>query len=186
MLPFELTKDTPYLALSGELWSVFYEYFNRNWPCYKGFLLYNGWYNKIFLSDDITIGRIFELTDCSTTCLLKNQSCTLLALCERQIQFRISMSWRHYTVLKCRPPRGRQPRSKAYQEAWEMRCLSRARQNRRRQHQYTTYGLGGNWLACSKHVTYKLFITALRFKWLNLFEVVCISVLMVCHWMVWH
>ena len=40
MLPFELTKDTPYLALSGELWSVFYEYFNRNWPCYKGFLMY--------------------------------------------------------------------------------------------------------------------------------------------------
>ena len=41
MLPFELTKDTPYLALSGELWSVLYEYFNRNWPCYKGFLLYS-------------------------------------------------------------------------------------------------------------------------------------------------
>ena len=40
MLPFELTKDTPYLALSGELRSVFYEYFNRNWPCYKEFLLY--------------------------------------------------------------------------------------------------------------------------------------------------
>ena len=40
MLPFELTKDTPYLALSGELWSVFCEYFNRNWSCYKGFLLY--------------------------------------------------------------------------------------------------------------------------------------------------
>ena len=40
MLPFELTKDTPYLALSGELWSVFYEYFNKNWSCYKGFLLY--------------------------------------------------------------------------------------------------------------------------------------------------
>ena len=40
MLPFELTKDTPYLALSGELWSVFYEYFNRNWSCYKAFLLY--------------------------------------------------------------------------------------------------------------------------------------------------
>ena len=39
MLPFELKKDTPYLALSGELWNVFYEYFNRNWPCYKGFLL---------------------------------------------------------------------------------------------------------------------------------------------------
>ena len=40
MLPFELIKDTPYLALSGELWSVFYEYFNRNWSCYRGFLLY--------------------------------------------------------------------------------------------------------------------------------------------------
>ena len=40
MLPFELTKDTPYLALSGELSSVFCEYFNRNWLCYKGFLLY--------------------------------------------------------------------------------------------------------------------------------------------------
>ena len=40
MLPFELTKDTPYLTLSGELWSVFYEYFNRNWSRYKGFLLY--------------------------------------------------------------------------------------------------------------------------------------------------
>ena len=41
MLPFELTKDTPYLALSGELWSVFYDYFNRNWSCYKGSLLYS-------------------------------------------------------------------------------------------------------------------------------------------------
>ena len=39
MLPFELTKDTPYLALSGELLGVFYEYFNRNWSCYKGFLM---------------------------------------------------------------------------------------------------------------------------------------------------
>ena len=46
MLPFELTKDTPYLALSGELWSVFYEYFNRNWPCYKGFLLYMNYHEK--------------------------------------------------------------------------------------------------------------------------------------------
>ena len=48
MLPFELTKDTPYLALSGELWSVFYEYFNRNWSCYKGFLLYYaGWLTSV-------------------------------------------------------------------------------------------------------------------------------------------
>ena len=41
LLPFELAKETPYLTLLGELWSVFYEYFNRNWLCfYKGFLLY--------------------------------------------------------------------------------------------------------------------------------------------------
>ena len=55
MLPFELTKDTPYLALLGELWSVFCEYFNRNWPCYKGFLLYYlyGW------------GAYIESTNCS-------------------------------------------------------------------------------------------------------------------------
>ena len=73
MLPFELTKDTPYLALSGELWSVFYEYFNRNWPCYKGFLLYNvsmdtddagvvmtSWHANIFHITDILWG---ETTD---------------------------------------------------------------------------------------------------------------------------
>ena len=53
MLPFELTKDTPYLALSGELWSVFYEYFNRNWSCYKGFLLYT-------FKDNME-GKLFQL-----------------------------------------------------------------------------------------------------------------------------
>ena len=52
MLPFELTKDTPYLALSGELWSVFYEYFYRNWSCYKGFLLY---FFFIFSIDPVTL-----------------------------------------------------------------------------------------------------------------------------------
>ena len=26
----ELTKDTPYLALAGELWGVFYEFFKEN------------------------------------------------------------------------------------------------------------------------------------------------------------
>ena len=52
-LPFELTKDTPYLALSGELCSVFYEYFNRNWSCYKGFLLYNFWSVQIIHFDNM-------------------------------------------------------------------------------------------------------------------------------------
>ena len=63
MSPFELTKDTPYLALSGELWSVFYEYFNRNWSCYKGFLLFWsrclthwGWVTHICISKLTIIG----------------------------------------------------------------------------------------------------------------------------------
>ena len=52
MLPFELTKDTPYLALSGELWSVFYEYFNRIDRVIKGFYCsYIGpHYNSAWLS----------------------------------------------------------------------------------------------------------------------------------------
>ena len=41
MLPFELTKDTPYLALSGELWSVFYEYFTEIDRVIKGFYCIN-------------------------------------------------------------------------------------------------------------------------------------------------
>ena len=61
MLSFELTKDTPYLALSGELWSVFYEYFNRNWSCYKGFLLYivNVWTEFDGHRSDIVSGLVF-------------------------------------------------------------------------------------------------------------------------------
>ena len=38
---FELTKDTPYLALTGELWDVFCEYFDEKRSCYKGVLLYH-------------------------------------------------------------------------------------------------------------------------------------------------
>ena len=37
MLPFELTKDTPYLTLSGELWNVFYEYSTAIDRAIKGF-----------------------------------------------------------------------------------------------------------------------------------------------------
>ena len=56
MLPFELIKDTPYLALSGELWSVFYEYVNRNWSCYRGFLLYVPLLNKYIMFNILTEG----------------------------------------------------------------------------------------------------------------------------------
>ena len=33
-------KDTPYLALKGELWGVFCEDFGENRPCYIGTALY--------------------------------------------------------------------------------------------------------------------------------------------------
>ena len=34
------TKDTPYLALAGELWGVFCEYLGEKWPRYNGTALY--------------------------------------------------------------------------------------------------------------------------------------------------
>ena len=33
---FKLTTDTPYLALTGDLWGVYYENFEENWPRYNG------------------------------------------------------------------------------------------------------------------------------------------------------
>ena len=37
---FNLTTDTPHLALTGELWGVYCEDFVENWPCYIGTALY--------------------------------------------------------------------------------------------------------------------------------------------------
>ena len=37
---FESTKDTPFFALTGELWGVFSEYFGENLSRYKGTTLY--------------------------------------------------------------------------------------------------------------------------------------------------
>ena len=34
------TKDTPYLALTGELWGVFCGYLWENWPRYNDIALY--------------------------------------------------------------------------------------------------------------------------------------------------
>ena len=34
-------KETPYLALTGELWGVFCEYLWENWPRYNGTALYS-------------------------------------------------------------------------------------------------------------------------------------------------
>ena len=35
-LDYGSKKDTPYLALTGELWAVFSEDFGENWPRYDG------------------------------------------------------------------------------------------------------------------------------------------------------
>ena len=37
---FELTTDTTYLALTGELWGVCYKDIRENWPRYNGYALY--------------------------------------------------------------------------------------------------------------------------------------------------
>ena len=52
MSDYELINDTPYLTLSGELRSVFYDYFGgkRKWLCYKEFQLYMGQVTKVRLS----------------------------------------------------------------------------------------------------------------------------------------
>ena len=40
MLDAGSTKDTPYLALTGELWAVLCEYLWENWPRYNGTAMY--------------------------------------------------------------------------------------------------------------------------------------------------
>ena len=37
---FKFTTDSPYLALTGELWGVYCEDFGENWPSYNGTALY--------------------------------------------------------------------------------------------------------------------------------------------------
>ena len=53
----ELTKVTPYLALTGELWSVHCEDLGENWPRFNGITLYNMnlliWWRKV--SFDIAV-----------------------------------------------------------------------------------------------------------------------------------
>ena len=44
----ELTKDTPYLALTSELWGVCCEDFGENWQRYYGTVLYVGHLYKAY------------------------------------------------------------------------------------------------------------------------------------------
>ena len=52
---FVVTIDTPYLALTGELWGVYCEGFEGNWPRYNGTALYVPWaqYSRVHISWDI-------------------------------------------------------------------------------------------------------------------------------------
>ena len=55
---FEHTRNTPYLAITGELWGVFCEDFDGNWPRYNGTALYfwkqiqykygKGWWDTVW------------------------------------------------------------------------------------------------------------------------------------------
>ena len=67
MLPFELTKDTPYLALSGELWSVFVSISTEIDRVIKGF------YCTSFLHESIDM--IFQL-DPQTQNAISRTRCT--------------------------------------------------------------------------------------------------------------
>ena len=58
MLPFELTKDTPYLALSGELWSVFYEYFTEIDRVIKGFYCISFCYRSVIITIIVEVSDI--------------------------------------------------------------------------------------------------------------------------------
>ena len=37
---FELTLDTPYLTLTGEIWGIYRDYVEENWPRDNGTALY--------------------------------------------------------------------------------------------------------------------------------------------------
>ena len=37
---FELTKDSPYITLMGELWGIYCEYFGKYWLFYNGTTMY--------------------------------------------------------------------------------------------------------------------------------------------------
>ena len=65
----ESTKDTPYLAQSGELWGVFCEYLWENWPRYSSTTLYFEpemyWNIKIIKSIKVLkFFQIFKLPFC--------------------------------------------------------------------------------------------------------------------------
>ena len=50
---FELTKDTPWLVLRGNLWNLYFEYFRENWPYHYGTIFYlQHWF--VYLHQSLT------------------------------------------------------------------------------------------------------------------------------------
>ena len=88
-----ITTVTPYLALTGEPWSVFCEDFGENWPCYNDTALYQ-------FSETVTI-----LCYCSLVCL-----CLWSYTSPQLIIYVVQMTWRKimaysipfYHILYCR------------------------------------------------------------------------------------
>ena len=60
----ELTKDTPYLALMGELWSVCFEDLGENWQRYNSTALYKEVYQYFFLYGYIPFLDTMKYTPC--------------------------------------------------------------------------------------------------------------------------
>ena len=54
-----LTKDTAYLALTGEMWGVYCDDLGENLPRYNGTALYSETWKKIELGKDIYTFRDF-------------------------------------------------------------------------------------------------------------------------------
>ena len=79
------TKDIPYLALTGELWGVFCEYFWENWPRYNGTALYHAWTNRP-LGSVVTIVKygIFRTDFFNISCEIRPLNLILHSLAIRQ------------------------------------------------------------------------------------------------------
>ena len=67
----EPTKDTSYLAVKGELWGIFREYFGEKWPRYNGTTMYT----------DVNIHEVLAV-DCIIYIWIygNTRSCEILAL----------------------------------------------------------------------------------------------------------
>ena len=59
------TKDTPYLALTGEQWGVLCEYFLKNWARHHGTALCFHVMMSSYASSSLAGGRVFKCSFCA-------------------------------------------------------------------------------------------------------------------------